>query len=351
MILVNNPGSWEYVYDPLEHAEWNGCTPTDLIFPFFLFIVGISITFSLKKRMERGDDRRKLLGSILRRSVILFLLGLIITGFPSYELSSIRIPGVLQRIAVVYLVASIIFLKYQVKTQMIISFVILVSYWLAMTLIPTPGTGSVLLEPGANLAAWIDRQILGSHLWEYTETWDPEGILSTFPAITTTFIGIFTGALLGSDKSNTEKNLMIFVAGSIMITAGYIWDFAFPINKNMWSSSFVLYTGGIALLFYAICFWLIEISGKTKWAYAFKVFGMNAIAVYFLSEIVGKILYEILITYPDGSVTSLKEYIYSEYLMNLITPEIGSLVWAITFLSVNYIVVFILFRRRIFIKI
>src|SRR4030067_1607650 len=219
MILVNNPGTWSAVYPPLRHAEWHGCTPTDLIFPFFLFIVGVAIPFALGKRIEKGEKHSKIILQIIRRSAILFLLGLILAGFPfglfghNFDLATLRIPGVLQRIAVVYLVAAILFLKTSYKAQVYIGSALLIIYAILMTLVPVPGVGYSNLEPTTNLAAWLDNNLLTGHLWSIPKVWDPEGILSTMPAIVSAIMGMITGWWLRQDKDKKTKTGWLFVMG------------------------------------------------------------------------------------------------------------------------------------------
>jgi predicted acyltransferase len=325
MILVNNPGSWGSIYPALEHAEWNGCTPTDLVFPFFLFIVGVAITFSLSKRKERGDNQNKLLFQILRRGLMLFALGLIMAGFPNYNLSTIRIPGVLQRIAVVYVISSFIFLKSGIKTTVILSAILLILYWVIMTLIPVPGIGAGNLEKGTNIAAWLDQLILGNHVWSYSKPWDPEGILSTMPAIV--------------------------ISGNLLIVLGYVWDMWFPLNKNLWSSSYVVYTAGLALNFLAICYWFIDILGYKKWAKPFQVYGLNAITVYFLSGIAARLLNMITITAADGKDVALKSFLYNTFFLSWLQPINASLVFALTYVLIWLGLMWILYARNIFIKV
>lgn len=347
MILVNNPGSWGNIYPPLRHADWNGCTPTDLIFPFFLFIVGVAITLSLSKRKARGDDQNKLLLNILRRSSILFLLGLILSGFPYFDFSTIRIPGVLQRIAIVYLISSFLFLKSSFKVQVILTFAFLVIYWLLMMLVPVPGIGPANLEKGTNLAAWLDNLLLNGHLWSYSKVWDPEGILSTIPAISTTLLGILTGHLLQSKNDMTTKTVWMFVYGSFLMLAGYVWDGWFPMNKSLWTSSYVLYTGGLALLFLGVCYWFIDVQKIKWWVKPFQVYGMNAITVFFLSGIVGRLLSIIKL----GDEISIKEYLYSNIFLSWLDPINASLAWALSYIILWLGLMWILYSKKIFIKV
>lgn len=351
MILVNNPGTWSAIYPPLRHAEWHGCTPTDLIFPFFLFIVGVAITYSLSKRKERGDDQTKLMLQIFRRSAVLFLLGLFMAAFPFFELSTLRIPGVLQRIGVVYFISSFIFLKASFRSIIYITTAVLVVYWGLMTLIPVPGVGYPNLEPATNLAAWLDNLLLSGHMWSATKVWDPEGILSTLPAIGTTLLGILTGYLLRSDKDQTSKTVWLFVYGTILMAAGWVWDGFFPMNKSLWTSSYVIYTGGLALVFLALCYWFIDVMGYKKWAIPFQVYGLNAITVFFLSGLVAKLLYLIKFTNSEGVEVSLKQILFDTFFLSWLEPINASLLWAITYIAVWLGLMWILYAKKIFIKV
>lgn len=351
MILVNNPGSWGSIYPPLQHASWNGCTPTDLVFPFFLFIVGVAITLSLSKRKSRGDDKKKLMLNILRRSVILFLLGLILAAFPSFDILNIRIPGVLQRIAVVYLVSSFLYLNFNTKILIYITSFCLIIYWLMMTLIPVPGIGYANLEQTTNLAAWLDNLLLSGHMWSATKVWDPEGVLSTLPSIGTALIGILTGAWLQSKNDSTTKTVWLFVSGTLLMFFGYVWDGWFPLNKSLWTSSYVLYTGGLALIFLALCYWFIDVKNIKWWSKPFQVYGMNAITVFFLSGIVSKILYTIKISNSLGEEISLKGFLYSSFFLSWLSPINASLLWAIFYVLVWLSLMWILYAKKIFIKV
>lgn len=351
MILVNNPGSWGSIYPPLEHAKWNGCTPTDLIFPFFLFIVGIAITLSLSKRKERGDDQNKIMLNILRRSAILFALGLILSGFPYFDFTTIRIPGVLQRIAVVYLITSILFLKSSLNVQIFFTVFFLIIYWFLMAFIPVPGFGPANFEVGTNLAAWLDSQLLTGHMWSVTKTWDPEGILSTVPAISTALIGVLTGHWLQSKNDKTYLTVGLFIASSFLMFFGYVWDGWFPMNKSIWTSSYVLYTGGLALNFLAICFWLIDVKKITWWIKPFQVYGMNAITVFFLSGIVGRILYLIKFNDSSGTEVTVKEFLYNNLFLSWLEPINASLAWAVVYILIWLGLMWILYSRKIFIKV
>lgn len=349
MILVNNPGSWKYVYSPLKHAEWHGWTPTDLVFPFFLFIVGVSITLS--RRLGSGDEKKIFL-RILKRSLILFILGLILHLFPFYHLSSlsgIRIPGVLQRIAVCYFFSSILYIRFRALTLIIITLLILIGYWMIMMLIPVPGYGGGVLSPEGNLAAYVDRALLkGTKL--YGGKWDPEGILSTFPAIATTLLGVLTGFILKTKYNLKIKSIIMVLWGVTGILIGYILSQWFPINKNLWTSSYVIFTGGVALIFFSFCFLVCEIIGWKVWAKPFVFLGMNSIAAYFLSGILTKTLIFIKLS-DKNEIISLYSWIYKNLFSSWAGPLNGSLFFALFYVLFWIGVMAAFYKKGIFIKI
>lgn len=351
MILVNNPGSWSNIYSPLRHAEWNGCTPTDLVFPFFLFIVGVTTAFSLGRIKESQQDIKPVIFRLIRRSATLFFLGLVLAGFPKYDFSVIRIPGVLQRIAIVYLFTGIIFMTVNKKNIIYYLVSILLIYWGLMTLVPVPGIGYANLEPGTNLGAWLDRIIFGDHLWRGTKDWDPEGFLSTLPAIGTALLGVMTGYWLKSDTDKTTKTVWMFFYGVVLMALGYVWDLTFPINKSLWTSSYVIYTGGLAIVFLAFCYWLIDVQNKKWWIKPFHIYGMNAITVFFLSGIFGRLLYLIKIENSAGESKALKTYIYEGLFLPFLSPINASLAYAISFILLWLFLMWLLYRKKIFIKV
>lgn len=350
MILVNNPGDWEFVYPALEHARWHGVTPTDLIFPFFLFIMGTAIPFAFSKRLEEGNQK-SLIPKIIRRTLILFLLGLFLNSFPFTNLVNIRILGVLQRIAIVYFFCSLIFLFTKTKTQGIIAAVILLGYWGLLTLIPVPGIGSASLEQKTNLSTWLDRAILGNHIWQYSKFWDPEGILSTLPAIVSGIFGMLVGKWLRSEVDENIKIIRMFVWGSFAIIIAVFWDMFFPLNKNLWTSSFVIYTTGMALFFLSICYWLIDIQKITWWTKPFIILGMNAITVYFLSDIAAVLLGYISVSLTAaGQPVSLRYSIFLS-LSSVFSNMNASLIFAILFVVLWIGIMWIFYVRKIFIKV
>jgi predicted acyltransferase len=349
MILVNNPGTWDAIYGPLEHAAWHGWTPTDLVFPFFLFIVGVSITLALSRRAESAGSKRDLYLKIIRRTLIIFALGLFLGGFPYYNLSSIRIPGVLQRIAICYCFASIIFLNTRWRTQAFITAALLLLYWAMMKLTPVPGFGAGNLEMEGNLAAYVDRRLLTGHTWK--PLYDPEGILSTIPALATALCGVLTGHLLRSRRTPIEKVAALFVAGLAGVVVGWVWNFWFPINKALWTSSYVLFTAGMALQLLALCYWLIDIKGYRLWARPFLIFGTNALALYFLAELFARIISIIKFTRADGSQVDLQTAIYENLFASWAQPVNASLMFALSIVLLWLAVMAILYRRQIFIKV
>jgi predicted acyltransferase len=347
MILVNNPGSWEHVYPPLAHAAWHGWTPTDLIFPFFLFIVGVSMTFSFARRLAESD-RPHLYRQILRRSLIIFGLGLLLAAFPDFDLANLRFVGVLPRIAVVYLATSLIVLNLSRRAQLWVFTGLLLGYWALMKLVSVPGFGAGVLTPEGNLAGWIDHLVLPGRL--YQGTWDPEGLLSTLPAIATALSGVFTGDWIRSGRDRFEIAGGMFAAGWLTILAGLLWSLWFPINKNLWTSSYVLFTSGAALEALALCYWLIDIRGYRRWAQPAVVFGVNAIAVFVLSGLVSRLLIRIQVPADPESIT-LKQWLYETCFASWASPVGASLAFAIAYLILWWILMALLYRRRIFIRI
>lgn len=363
MILVNNPGSWEHIYPQLEHAEWSGWTFTDWIFPFFLWIVGVAMTFSFAARTSRGDSSKKLIINVARRSSIIFLLGLLLAGFPfgllwhhNFSLSTLRIMGVLQRIAICYLISSIIYLYTNTRGQIISILILFLSYWLMMFFIPVPDYGAGLFEKGKNFAAYIDSLILSGHMWSATKTWDPEGIISTIPAIATTLLGALTGDYLRkSEHSKIEKSAWMFVAGSIFLLAGTALDMWMPINKNLWTVSYTIFMAGWALCVFGIFYFLIDAKGITKWAHSFAIYGMNAIFVFVLSGIVGRaiVLWKFNVQLSSGSYADvpLKTIITQNIFEPYLSPINASLAYAIVWILFMYLIVWMMYKKKIFIKV
>lgn len=351
MVLVNDPGSWEHIYWPLEHASWHGWTPTDLVFPFFLFIVGVSITLAFASRVESGSGKRDLYLKVVKRSLIIFAIGLFLNGFPYFELATLRIPGVLQRIAVCYLLTSIIFLNAKIRTQLAITIALLLIYWLLLKLIPAPGFAAGDLSKEGSLPSFVDRVVFGKHVWAQAKVYDPEGLLSTLPALATTLIGVLTGHWLRTKHSAYEKVAGLFVAGAICIALGWAWNPFFPINKALWTSSYVLFTGGLALQLLALCYWVIDIKGYRRWAKPFEIFGVNAIALYIGAAIMADLLGLLKVNGADGSSIPLGSWIYDNLFASWASPVNASLAFAIVFVLVWLGLMWILYRRKILIKV
>ncbi|KTD23470.1 Putative heparan-alpha-glucosaminide N-acetyltransferase [Legionella lansingensis] len=343
MILVNSAGN-KTSYAWLEHSLWNGCTIADVVFPFFVFIVGVSSVFSIAKSKEKGFTSVQLFSKILRRSLIIFLIGLCLNAFPYHGLDSLRIHGVLQRIAICYFSASLLFLFTDLRTQFIILLMLLIGYWLALTQIPVPGVNLNHLTAENNLAAYVDRLLLGSnHLW--AKTWDPEGILSTLPAIATALIGNLTGAWLLSAHDPLKKLKVLWVAAIISMMIGWLWGLEFPVNKILWTSSYVLWTAGLALFILGGCYWLIDIKGWRKWCKPFEIFGVNALAVFVLHVVFLKI--QAMIPMPSGN---LRTFITQE-LFGWASLKNASLFYALTYTLLWFFVLCFFYRKKIFIKI
>ncbi len=373
MILVNDPGSWGHIYWPLEHAKWNGWTPTDLIFPFFLFIVGVAMTFSLASRVQRGASHMALAGHIVRRGALLFLIGLFLNAFPNFHWQGLRIMGVLQRIGICYIAAGWLYLlsfrhtralgepgdeqreaaatRRGVAILIVVAVVILAGYWALMKFVPVPGYGAGHLDPDSNLAAYIDRTLMGGHLWSQSVTWDPEGLLSTLPAIVTALFGILAGVWLRSSRTGARKAAGLALAGVIGMAAGRLLHPFFPINKNLWTSTFVIFTGGFAMLLLALCYWLVDLRGYRRWTPPTLVFGMNAIAVYVFAWLLSDFSVYFGFRDSDGDFQTWHGWIYDTYFAPHASPKNASLAFAIFFLLICYLAAWPLYRKRIFLRI
>ncbi|MGD9562578.1 MAG: acyltransferase family protein [Pyrinomonadaceae bacterium] len=430
MVLVNNPGTWSTIYGPLKHAEWHGITPTDYIFPFFLFIVGVAIPIALAKRIEAGVTRG-VYSKIVTRSFLIFALGVLISAIPffnfaetqipfplkiliflsysaalflylwdkpiaalivagatavvvsgfwlagyvivPYNVATMRIPGVLQRIAVCYLIVSIIYLHTNWKQQTVVGIALLLVYWLLMTVVPVPGCEVWSVDDKAcNLAAWLDRTVLTeAHIWRSAKVFDPEGILSTIPAIVTTISGVLTGTWLmsgpraiaaglpdGDEKmpaataGGTERRALgLFFAGTVLLAVGWSWSLVFPLNKSLWTSSYVVYTSGLALLTLGFCYYVIDIKGYKRWAKPFIIFGVNALALFVFSGLMARLMSMIRFAGPEGKAISLQQWIFSNFYLSWLSPINASLAYAISFILFWLFLMWLLYRRRIYIKV
>ena len=405
MTIVNNPGDWGHVYSPLLHAEWHGCSPTDLVFPTFLFIVGVSVVLATPGKNLNIHVLQKIITRTLRIfclglflsffskinafgleglpllvirlvvtaavvvalfsdydrrlqfyvSVIVFLTMMILAfgGFSDYE--TVRIPGVLQRIAIVYLIVSLLYLKTTWKTQALIGVVVSLAYWALMTLIPVPGIGAPNFEKGTNLAAWLDNYLLPGHLWATSKTWDPEGILSTLPAIGTGIAGLLVGTLLTNSFSKDKKALYLLIAAVSAIVVGQLWNIGFPINKALWTSSYVLYAAGLASLCLVILYYLIDVLGISGWTKFFVIFGVNPMVVFFFSGIIPRVLSSIKVGHPTDPAhesIGLQTYFYEFQLSPLfLDPINASLAYALIYLTLWFVILYILYRNKLVFKV
>jgi predicted acyltransferase len=376
MLLVNDPGTWSAIFPPLEHAEWNGWTPTDLIFPFFLLIVGITTHLSLSARRARGDSDSAIVKQILRRGLIIYLLGFAMAMFPFYQWGSIsaipsatpwdrilfriehvRILGVLPRIAIVYVCAALLTLRTTVRQQIILIAVLLFGYWFAMTLIPVPGEntiGALLLNThDRNLAAYLDRLILGTnHTWIGSVTFDPEGPMSTIPAIATAMLGVLAGRWIGlRDKSLLERISGLFATGAIGMMVGLMWNWAFPINKNLWTSSYVIFTAGMACVALATIMWIVDYTNVKRWTKPFVVFGVNPIVAFVGSGVMARLIYTLWHVNYHGKPIAVQDAIYQIVFLPWLPPRVASLAFAVSFVLLWYGILLVLHKRNIILKV
>jgi predicted acyltransferase len=356
MILVNDPGDGPAAYWPLKHSAWNGWTPTDLVFPFFLFIVGVAMAFSFTSRLQRGDSRAKLLGHVLFRALILFTLGVFLNGFPTrYDPAHLRIYGVLQRIAICYVITAILELWTEWRVQLAIAVACLAGYWLLMRYMSVPGFGVPthdipLLDPDRNIVAWLDRKLLMGHLYEGAR--DPEGLLSTIPAVATCVAGLLTGKWLKSVKRGWAKTVAMAAVGVALVILGEITDAWFPINKKLWTSSYVILTAGLALVCLALCHWLVDVKRRRGvWTTPILVLGRNAIAAYFFSEALAASLWAVSFRTGAGHRVSLQELFYSYLFEPIANPANASLLYALAYVAVCWLVMAALYRKGVFLKV
>ena len=343
MIVVNYPGSWEHVYAPLLHKPWHGITLTDLIFPFFLFIMGVSIALAYEKRIAKGVPKKEMLRKILFRGLKIFAVGIFLNLWHEFDFSELRVAGVLQRIALVFVTSALLFIFTGWKSQAVLGGLILIAYWAAMMFIPTPGYGQPMLEPGINLAAWVDSFLLPGRMWQ--GTWDPEGLLSTLPAMATGITGMLTGKILLAKTQGEQKTLWMFLTGFLAFIAGYAWSWIFPLNKPIWSSSYVLLTSGLASMTLATCYFLIDLQKKTCCTRPWVVLGPNAIAVYVLAGLLSWFFRGISL--GKGALV----FYAFQWLTDVgMAPKPASLLLALAYLGILFIPARILFRKKIFIK-
>jgi predicted acyltransferase len=381
MLLVNDPGTWSAIYPPLEHAAWNGWTPTDLVFPFFLFIVGITTYLSLNARRARGDSEHAIRAQIIRRGALIFLFGLLINGFPYFTWGNVpgvadptllqrmgdrllhwRIMGVLQRIGIAYTVAALLTLRTTVRQQIIILASLLFGYWIVMTVLPVPGEGTIgallLDQPGRTMAAWVDRLVLdwsrvglGNHLWASSVTWDPEGVLSTIPAIGTAMLGNLAGRWIGERRPLSERLAGLSSVGALGMMTGLMWHWSFPINKSLWTSSYVLFSAGMAAVALSTVMWIVDFNRVRRFTKLFVVYGTNPIVAFVGSAVMARCIYSIFKVNWGGERIPLQEGIYRALFASWLSPINASLAFAVAFVLFWYGVLYVLHRRGIILKV
>lgn len=404
MTIVNNPGSWNSIYSPLEHAQWHGCTPTDLVFPFFIFIMGTAIPFAIPTKQLDFVVFNK----IVVRSLRIFCLGLFLNYFSNIQLlglegfsllifrliitlgvayallgnfslktktylvfvifailillayspikgfQEVRLPGVLQRIAIVYFLISILYLKSNLKTQLVVAASIIFIYWMLMAFVPVPEFGPANFEKNTNLAAWLDNLVLKGHLWSVSKTWDPEGILSTLPAITTGIFGMFIGQLLNLPIPKIQIVKKTVIVGIVLIFAGLLWSFIFPINKSLWTSSYVLYTAGLATICLTLLYFVIDCANYKKWTPLFLIWGVNPMIVFFLSGIIPRVLTAINIQNPSipSEQIDVKSFLYEFYIVpHFSNPMNASLAFALVYTFLWSLILWWFYTKKMIFKV
>lgn len=343
MIMVNFPGNEQYVYFTLRHTKWNGLSFTDTIAPIFLFVVGVSIVYAYTKRLNQGVPKTSLYKKIIIRSLKIFAVGMFLNMLPDFDFDNLRWTGTLHRIAIVFLACGILFLNSNWKQQAWIAAILLVGYWLALTMIPTPGVGKVMLEPGVNIVAWVDSKYLPGKMWQ--GTWDPESILSTITAIVSGITGMLAGRLMIGKHSPAEKVNYLMTAGLFSAILGYFWGLTFPVNENLWTSSFVLVSSGLAAMLLGALYFIVDILGYKRWAGVGVIFGANAITVYVLADILALIFYGL-----EFGGLPLNELVVNGLVQSGVQPELASWIYALFFVGINFVPAYILYRKKIFIK-
>jgi predicted acyltransferase len=344
MVVVNTAGDSHNTYAPLRHADWNGWTPTDTVFPSFLWIVGLTLTLSLGKRLNQGIPRVRLFGQVLRRAAIIYALGLFLYGFPHFQLSTWRVLGVLQRIAICYAIAAAIYLTSSIRTQFLWIVGLLASYWALMVLVPVPGYGAGHLDVEGNLAHYVDRLVLGSHNYSQTKTWDPEGIVSTLPAIATALFGVMCGHLLRLTRTLGEKTVRMLLIGCGLIALGLICNIWLPINKKLWTSSFALFMAGLDFVALSVFLWLVDIRGYKAAVKPLVIMGLNPITVYMASELLEPVM-EMIRWHSGGESWNLRDWIYQTLFVPLASPMNASLLYALAYMLVMFGIAFVMYRR------
>lgn len=360
MVLVNNPGSWSNIYPPLRHAEWHGWTPTDLVFPFFMWIVGVSTALSHEKFVARGGSSRGFAAKSARRAAIVFGLGLFLAAFPfgtfgghRFDLATLRIPGVLQRIAVCQFLAVLIHIATGVRGKVVAILCLLIGSSLLMKFVPVPGYGAGDWSPDGNLARYVDSIVLAGHTWKSAirPGFDPEGIVSTIPAVATVVFGILAGQWLRAPRTDSEKAIGLAVLGSATAALGRLLDPWLPINKPLWTSTYCLFTAGLAASAVAALFFVVDMRSRRRWALPFTIFGTNAIAAYVLSGLLARTLGLQKTTSAEGKIVSVQSRIFTTYFLPIGDARLASFLYAVAFSFVVFLPIFCLWRKRWFLKV
>jgi len=359
MVLVNNPGDWGHLYGPLEHARWNGWTFTDCIFPFFLFIGGVAMALSLGRLAAAGADRPRLLAKLAKRALLIFLIGFLLNFMPYFNIDKVRIPGVLQRIALCTLLAAPIVVYCGWRAQLAIIAGVLALYSVLMLYVPVPGIGAGVLEPGQDFGAWVDRTLLGNHLWVQSKTWDPEGIVSTLPALCSQLFGVLAGRWLASSVDRTRQVVGLVVAGIACVAIGMFLDIILmPINKSLWTPSYCFLMTGLACLAFSAFYWPLDVSPSSRvrtlaarWTLPFVIYGMNALFIFAFSGFVAKMLGYVKFAQPDGSPHTLGQVLYAPIAALPVGAVNTSLLHAVLFDACMFLVAWGMWRKRWFVKV
>ena len=363
MVLVNNPGDWGHLYSQLAHARWNGWTFTDWIFPFFLFICGVSMTFSLGRRAEAGDSKPRMLRQLATRAALIFLIGFALNLIPYFNFSTVRVPGVLQRIALCTLLAAPIVVYFGWRQQCAWIAVLLAGYAALMLMVPVPDmdgrVGAGVLEPGRDVGAYVDRFLLDGHLWVQSKTWDPEGLVSTLPALATQLFGVLAGRWLLSAHSTAEKTVWMMLAGLLCLWIGAIADATImPINKSLWTVSFSIFMTGWALLMFAVFYWFIDGSESAalrersrRLLHPVTIYGMNALFIFAFSGLIAKMLGFIKLAQDGGDAISLKSWLYSPLQSLPMAPVNASLLFAVLFNLAMFVIAWFMWKKKWFVKV
>ncbi|MGZ5201473.1 MAG: acyltransferase family protein [Telluria sp.] len=359
MVLVNNPGDWGNLYSQLEHAKWNGWTFTDCIFPFFLFITGVSMSLSLGRLAAEGADKPRLLAKLARRACLIFLIGFVLNYLPYFNLEKVRILGVLQRIALCTLLSApvVVYCRWRATLAIIVG--LLALYSLLMLAVPVPGIGAGVLEPGQDFGAWIDRMVLGKHTWVQSKTWDPEGLVSTLPAICSQLFGVLAGRWLRTSVPRTEQTIWMLLSGLLFLWIGAILDtILMPINKSLWTPSFCVLMTGWALIVFSAFYWLLDVNphkavreAAARWTRPFVIYGMNALFVFALSGFLAKMFGYIKFDQPDGTRVALGKMLYAPVKALPVGPVNTSLLYALLFNLFMFSLAWFMWRKKWFVKV